>query len=79
MTLQNKNVVITGKLRKMDRTKAFHLIVCEGGIPKNNMNNSIDILIIADEKQNGNTNKIKKANDHLIKISENDFYDLIGA
>lgn len=81
MTLSNMNVVITGGLRKMDRWDAYKLIEQEGGCPKDNMSNIVNILVIADEKQGKETGKIRKArlNKQIKIISENEFYSLVGA
>lgn len=78
MNLQNKNIVITGALRKMMRSRAYTLIKQCGGIPKDNMSNIVDILVVADEKRNTYTTKMKKAPDTIQVISENDFYNLVG-
>lgn len=79
MNLENKNIVITGTLRQYTREKAFILIIEKNGKPKTNMNNTIDILVISDEKQNKSTMKIEKAkqNKHLTIINESQFYDLL--
>lgn len=78
MELNNKNVCITGKLDKMDRFTAFNKIIAEGGIPKKNMNNTIDILIVADSVDHA-TVKIMNQNEHCQIINEQQFYNLIGA
>lgn len=80
-SLDRKNVVITGKLKKFERAAAYCLIQNEGGIPKDNMSSIVDVLVIADEKWNCETGKIKKArnNPNITILTENDFYGLIGA
>ena len=78
MTLQNKNVVITGTLKKFERAKAYELISLNGGTPKDNMSNIVDILVVTDEKRNCYTNKMKKAPETIQVISENSFYALLG-
>lgn len=77
MNLLNKNVCITGKLSKMQRFNAFKHIQLEGGTPKNNMNNTIDILVVSDTINA--SNKIRNINNHCQIISESQFYQLIGA
>lgn len=60
-SLDRKNVVITGKLEKMERAAAYRLIEMEGGTPKDNMSSIVNVLIIANEKWNCETGKIKKS------------------
>lgn len=72
------NVVITGKLEKFARKTAFTLIKSKGGIPSDTLTKSTNILVIADEKLNSQTDKIKKAEKYGTKImSEKDFYSLV--
>lgn len=78
MTLQNKNVVITGGLRKMLRNKAYKLIIQNGGTPKDNMSNIVDILVVADDARNSYTTKMKKAPSTIEIIYEDAFYQLLG-
>ena len=80
MKLDNKNVAITGTLRLMIREKAYQLIRNENGTPKDNMNNTIDILVVTDEMVGKETTKIRKAKDnkHIRIISETHFYYLVG-
>lgn len=79
MNLNNKNVVITGALRKMQRSQAYQLIINEGGTPKDNMSNIVNILVVADEKINSYTKKMRKAPADIQVISEDTFYSLVGA
>lgn len=79
MTLQNKNIVITGGLKKMMRSKAYELIRKNGGTPKDNMSSIVDILVVADEMRNTYTTKMRKAPDTIQVLSESGFYELVGA
>lgn len=79
-TLQNKNICITGGLRKMERCTAYDMIRLEGGVPKDNMSGIVDVLVIADSKRSTATGKKTKAEQMGISvIYEDEFYELIGA
>lgn len=77
MTFNNKNICITGTLSKMERAKAFNLIIAEGGCPKTNMSAIVDILVVANGIER--SGKISKAKmyDTLI-ITEQQFYETVG-
>lgn len=47
--LKNKNICITGALKKLTRKQAFNKIMAKGGNPINHLNQNTDILIITDE------------------------------
>ena len=47
--LTNKNICITGTLKKITRKEAFLRIMAKGGNPINHLNKNTDILIITDE------------------------------
>lgn len=50
--LKNKNICITGMLKKLTRKQAFNKIMLVGGNPINHLNKNTDILIITDEAMN---------------------------
>lgn len=76
--LINLNVAITGGLRRLDRLSAAHRIEQEGGNFKTNMSGLVDILVVADELGTRETTKTRKAGQNVLKISESEFYNLIG-
>lgn len=81
-TLTNCDVVITGGLRKMTREKAYALIRAEGGFPRKKVSRNTDVLIISDEQARcfHMTEKERKADELQIDVmSEDDFYDIVGA
>ena len=81
-SLNNCDVVITGALRKMTRDKAYSLIIAEGGFPRKKVSRNTDVLIISDEQARcfHMTEKERKADELQIDVmSEDDFYDIVGA
>ena len=50
--LKDKNICITGALKKLTRKQAYNLIMSKGGNPINHLNKNTDILIISDEAMN---------------------------
>lgn len=81
-TLDNCNVAITGGLKKMTRSKAYSLILADGGTPKDKITKDTDILIISDDQARAfrHTEKYRKAEKWFIEtISESDFYEIVGA
>ena len=76
LDIKNKNVCITGGLIKLDRFTAFNRIKKFGGIQKTNGSALIDVLIVADEKTQAATVKMKKCVNAVI-MSETEFYNLI--
>lgn len=79
-SLEGLNIVITGKLDKFGRKTAFTLIKSKGGTPSDSLTKSTNILVVADEKMNSKTDKIKKAEKYGTKImTEKDFYSLVLA
>lgn len=84
----NEEFVFTGKLDKMERKKAWQLVVNNGGLISNAVSKKTSYLVLGNldyssQIKNGKSNKLKKA-EHLILqgydlkiISENVFYDMI--
>lgn len=80
-TLNNCNVCITGKLKRMVRKEAFSKILAEGGYPQKKISRSTDFLVVADDwkVEKYSYYKLQKATEwDLDCITESDFYYLIG-
>lgn len=86
--LYNMNCVFTGTLSKMDRKKAFQIVLDLGGHISENLNLKTNFLIVGEQdytKLNGKekSNKMIRAENYILKgadlkiIPEQVFYDLI--
>lgn len=84
-SLQGKNVVITGGLRKMTRQKAHAMILAAGGYPRKKVSSRTDILVVADDFINLNLFSekrekyldLKMNGSDIEAITEAQFYSLI--
>lgn len=81
----DKEVVVTGTLKKFDRAGVLQLIANIGGRPKNTgVTKKTSFLVIANEEYRKETNKKKTARKYLLEgqdiqiLSENVFYEMLG-
>ena len=77
--LQNLDVVITGGLKKMTRAAAFDRIRKEGGRPHKKISGRTNLLVVGSTPWQ--TQKLSFSESHwtIDVITENEFYELIGA
>lgn len=86
--LYGKTCVFTGKLERMERTKAAQLVINAGGKCDNEVTKNTNFLILGNNDycssiKDGKSNKQKKAEEYKLKgldieiISENIFYDML--
>lgn len=87
--LNGEVFVFTGTLEKMDRKKAWEIVVKNGGDIAEGISKKVDYLVLGNgdyhqRLEGGKSSKMKKAESLILKgcdlkiISENVFYDLMG-